>query len=288
MRAIAGLGSEASSVAPRLRADLANDAKPLSERLMAAHALRCVASSGQEAVHDICNTLEDANRWLRIGLLRELAKMCPKYSAKKAASINEWPRWESHWVHRLTGNPGSNLATRILPTFADGLNDPDHDVKRNAMIGLALFGTLPPEAANQVEKASGLCERLRADVLKRGGRRMGASATCNCDLDMYEPDIDLDTYADRCERVWSTGGTHLDATLPKWIFLKYLAERHGLMLHGSRVADIDILRPLNKSGGSSRTADQPGVFAVDHASMAMYFGIIDRSNGRDRDLMLSL
>src|SRR5689334_22598865 len=49
------------------------------------------------------------------------------------------------------------------------------------------------------------------------------------------------------------------------------------MLHGSHVPDIDELKPISRSGGGGRTADQPGIFAVDHALMAMYFAIIDRS-----------
>jgi hypothetical protein len=65
--------------------------------------------------------------------------------------------------------------------------------------------------------------------------------------------------------------------VPKWAFLHYLVDRHGVLLHGSRTAGIDVLRPVSRSGGGTRTSDQPGVFAVDHALMAMYFGIVDRS-----------
>ena len=80
MRAIAGLGTEAGSAASRLPTDLTDEAKPLAERLTAAHALRGAASPGSEAADSICDALEKANRWLCIGLLRELAKMCPACS----------------------------------------------------------------------------------------------------------------------------------------------------------------------------------------------------------------
>ena len=277
MRAISGLGANARTALPRLQSALTDETRSLSERLAAAHALRCVAPPGPEAADIICGTLERANRWFRIGLLRELAKMCPRYAARKADQIVEWPRWEARWAHGVAGDAGDALTNGILPTFVNGLNDLDYDVKRNSMLGLAMFGTLPPGIENAIEQASGLCEQLRMDVLKRVDKRTDTSAKCSCDMALYEPDVDLDAFADRCERAWSTGSTHLDSTVSKWIFLKYLVDRHGLMLHGSRVADIDILKPVSKSGGGNRTADQPGVFAVDHTSMAMYFGIVDRT-----------
>ena len=53
-------------------------------------------------------------------------------------------------------------------------------------------------------------------------------------------------------------------------------ERRGLLLHGSRTAGVEVLRPVGHSWGGGQTADQPGVFATDHVLMAMYFGVVDR------------
>ncbi|NKB70849.1 MAG: hypothetical protein GKR89_27580 [Candidatus Latescibacteria bacterium] len=289
MRGLAGLGPGAAAAGPSLRRRLMDEDLPLSERLTAAQALRCVSASGGEVVDDIGAALTSGDRWLRIGLLRELAKMGPKYAAKKAANTDEWPRWEARWAHRQGGDLGADFESRVLPVFVAALDDPDHDIKRNAMLGLALAGPLPPAAAKAIEQASGLCQRLRADVLRRGGVQAASRVKCSCDLvGLHEPDIDLDLFSERCEKAWATGGRELDDTLPKWIFLKYLVERHGFILHGTRTSGIDTLQPLNKSGGGNRTSDQPGIFAVDHASMAMYFGVVDRTSPQIRSLSNSL
>ena len=97
---------------------------------------------------------------------------------------------------------------------------------------------------------------------------------------MDEPPLDLDTIAPECERQWAArtrGDLDYRITVPKWAFLQYLVARHGILLHGSGTSGIDRLEPVSRSWGGSRITGQPGLFAVDHALMAMYFGIIDRT-----------
>ncbi|WP_152365721.1 hypothetical protein [Microlunatus speluncae] len=97
---------------------------------------------------------------------------------------------------------------------------------------------------------------------------------------MRLPEVDLDAIADLCDRQWATangGDLTYSIAVPKWQFLHYLVERRGLLLHGSQTPGIDLLEPRSRSWGGGRVAGQPGVFAVDHALFAIYFGIIDKS-----------
>ena len=134
-------------------------------------------------------------------------------------------------------------------------------------------------------QAARLPAPLRHDVL----RRLGAPSVLDptgfpWDLATLQPTLDLDAIAPECESLWARAdGGPLDypsgqIAVPKWAFLEYLVERRGLLLHGSRTPGIDVLHPVSRSGGGTRVSDQPGVFAVDHALMAMYFGVVDRSS----------
>jgi hypothetical protein len=65
----------------------------------------------------------------------------------------------------------------------------------------------------------------------------------------------------------------LDA--PKWVFLCYAAEQHGLALHGSANGDIRLFEPhqpqdLNEFGA------QMAVYAAADGIWPMYFAIVDR------------
>jgi hypothetical protein len=130
-------------------------------------------------------------------------------------------------------------------------------------------------------RAAGLPEPLRHDVL----RRLGAASELDpagfpWDLAMLQPELDLDGIAAACETRWAraAGGAFAPPrAVPAWAFLQYLVDRRGVLLHGSRTAGLAVLRPVSRSGGGTQISDQPGVFAVDHALMAMYFGVVDRS-----------
>ena len=92
------------------------------------------------------------------------------------------------------------------------------------------------------------------------------------DLDMDDPPY-LDTIAPECERQWAArtrGDLDYRITVPKWAFLQYLVARHDILLHGSGTSGIHRLEPVSRSWGGSRITGQPGLFAVDHALMAMY------------------
>jgi hypothetical protein len=164
--------------------------------------------------------------------------------------------------------------------LVEHLDHPDHDVRRTAGLGLAFFGHAGARAAAAVQAAR-ISEPLRHDVLRRLGEPSELDTTgFPWDLTMTQPELDLDAIAAECEALWAgADGGALDyaISVPKWAFLQYLVARHGMLLHGSRTAGIDLLHPVSHSGGGGRTSDQPGVFAVNHALMAMYFGIMDRT-----------
>lgn len=260
----------------------------LRERLTAAHALTRVVTCGDALLASFVRILPSADRWLAVGLLRAAAQLCPAYPMRPEVS-SQWPAWESRLAHRVPPANVESSRDALLRLLAEHLEHSDYDVRRTACLGLGFCGgagdRAPAAAAvRAAARAARISEPLRHDVLRRLGEASELDTTgFPWDLTMVQPDLDLDAIAADCESLWARAtagaGAALDSSIgvPKWAFLRYLVERRGLLLHGSRVAGVDVLRPVSHSWGGGQTADQPGLFAVDHALMAMYFGVIDRS-----------
>jgi putative sterol carrier protein len=278
MRGVAALGPAALKAAAALRSAVCGESLPLRERLDAAHALIRVGPAA-EAIPALLAAISSGGRWLQIGILRQMARACPRCSVRQDA-VAHWPAWEARLIHRDPVLLDSETVRSVVRALAGLIDHDDYDVRRNAALGLALC-TPSPSIIDAVRGASRLDEGLRSDVLCVLGAGAGARPALDpAALALTDPAIDLDTIAAACEHLWRRadgGELDYDIPVPKWQFLQYLVERHGVMLHGSRVPDIGELRPISRSGGGGRTADQPGVFAVDHALMAIYFGVVDRT-----------
>ena len=205
-----------------------------------------------------------------------------------------WPLWESKFAHSAPPQHVVGLKDATVSVFAEHLDHEDYDVRRNAAFAVAFFGRAGRAAIEPVTRAERLGEPLRQEVLRLLGPRTSTAPSSHqrrtpfdhldqaawpWDLHLTQPTVDLDHIAPDCEWQWAqaTGGD-LDYRIkvPKWQFLYYLVERRGVVLHGSSTPGIDTLMPRSRSWGGGRTAGQPGIFAVDHALMAMYFGIVDR------------
>lgn len=72
----------------------------------------------------------------------------------------------------------------------------------------------------------------------------------------------------------------IDYTLPhpKYLFLEYLAETRGLMLHGSNNRSIDVLRPIRQSSDSSEFGNQDAIYATQDPLWALFFAVLDRTD----------
>jgi hypothetical protein len=100
---------------------------------------------------------------------------------------------------------------------------------------------------------------------------------------LQRPNIELDsqTRADFDQllaRVRALGANiRIDYTfpVPKWQFVCYLADRHGVVLHGTGDANIDIFVP-RKSNDLNEFGAQTAVYAAGDGLWAMFFAILDR------------
>ncbi len=63
--------------------------------------------------------------------------------------------------------------------------------------------------------------------------------------------------------------------IPKWQFLNYLVEHHGIVLHGSGNAAIETFEP-RKPLDTTEFGSQEAVFAAADSVWAMFFAVIDR------------
>ena len=63
---------------------------------------------------------------------------------------------------------------------------------------------------------------------------------------------------------------------PKWQFLCYLADQHGVALHGSGHADIDLFEP-RQSDDVNEFGSQKAVYAAADGIWAMFFAVVDRA-----------
>ncbi len=293
LHGLAGLGLGAAEVYGQVAAVLDDASLSLRERLAAAQALTRIGPSGDAVAARIITALPRSDRWLRIGLLRTLAQIAPGYPRRPEVS-QVWPLWESKFVHSAPPQLISRSRDGVLSALVEHLDHDDHDVRRNAALAVAFFGRAGRAAIDQVTKAPRLSEPLRHDVLRRLGPRTSTVAGSErrpgpfdhldqgawpWDLHVTQPTVDLDRISADCERQWaqaSGGDLNYRIDVPKWEFLHYLVERHGVLLHGSPTPGVGILTPRSRSWGGGRTSGQPGIFAVDHALMAMYFGIMER------------
>jgi hypothetical protein len=64
---------------------------------------------------------------------------------------------------------------------------------------------------------------------------------------------------------------------PKYLFLDYLARSRGLMLHGSQVGSLDMLKPIRNTRDSSEFGDQAAIYATQDPLWALFFAVLDRN-----------
>jgi HEAT repeat protein len=282
MRALCGVGCAASSTSDALADSVRDDGLTLRERLTAAHTLARVSSRVDDAAATLGTVIQrTTDRWLQVGLLREVAQVCPGYPLQPESSPYQWPQWEAQLLYASPPRHVDQWKADLLSLLVGLLKHEDYDVRRNAAFALAFWEAPGHEVISETCSASQLGPHVRHDLLRRLGETSQLDpAGFPWDIAMTQPAVDLDAIAGPCERLWADAqGGDIDyaISVEKWAFLRYLVERRSVLLHGSRTPGINVLQPISRSGGGTRTSDQPGVFAVDHALMAMYFGIVDRT-----------
>jgi hypothetical protein len=67
-----------------------------------------------------------------------------------------------------------------------------------------------------------------------------------------------------------------DLPFPKYLFLNYLAEKRGIMLHGSTLQNLATLAPIRNSRDASEFGDQPAIYATPDPLWALFFAVLDR------------
>jgi hypothetical protein len=290
MHALSGIGLAAVTAYDQLSDAVGDHGISLRERLAAGHALTRVGPTGDAVTAALLGALAGSDRWLRIGLLRLLSQVAPGYPRRLETS-RVWPLWESKLIHSIPPQRVEESKDLLAGSLAEHLDDDDYDVRRNAALAIALLGPTGRSVTTQVQNASRLPEPLRDEVLRRlsprgqtrPATRPGRSAGLDpvgwpWDLWATGPDVDLGAISKDCEQQWATGDKDVGyrIAVPKWAFLQYLVQRHGVILHGSKQPGLELLRPMSRSWGGGRAAGQPGVFGVDHALMAIYFAILNR------------
>jgi hypothetical protein len=65
---------------------------------------------------------------------------------------------------------------------------------------------------------------------------------------------------------------------PKYLFLDYLAEKRGMMLHGSLLRHLSTLEPIRNSRDTSEFGDQPAIYATQDPLWALFFAILERDH----------
>lgn len=61
--------------------------------------------------------------------------------------------------------------------------------------------------------------------------------------------------------------------------LRWMAQERGLLFHGSRRSDIDMLEPIRLTTDTTTFGNQEAVFATSDPVWAIYFATLDRSDG---------
>jgi hypothetical protein len=67
--------------------------------------------------------------------------------------------------------------------------------------------------------------------------------------------------------------------IPLVTLLRWLAERHGVLFHGSRRGDLDVLEPIRLTRDASAFGDQQAVFASSDPVWALYFATLRWEGG---------
>lgn len=101
---------------------------------------------------------------------------------------------------------------------------------------------------------------------------------------LHRPKMEIDPQQNSdFDRLFSTikaagTNTRIDYTLsaPKWQFLCYLADQHGVVLHGTGEPDIQVFEP-RPSIDLTEFGAQTAVYAAGEGLWAMFFAIVDRS-----------
>ncbi len=65
---------------------------------------------------------------------------------------------------------------------------------------------------------------------------------------------------------------------PKYLFLDYLAEKRGVILHGSLLRHLGTLEPIRKSRDSTEFGDQPAIYVTQDPLWALFFAILERDH----------
>lgn len=68
-----------------------------------------------------------------------------------------------------------------------------------------------------------------------------------------------------------------DLPYPKFLFLEYLADRHGLMFHGSTNRQLELLKPIRFSDDSREFGNQAAIYATQESLWAFFFAVLDRN-----------
>ncbi len=82
--------------------------------------------------------------------------------------------------------------------------------------------------------------------------------------------------------VSGAGGDNIDYDLPypRHLFLQWLCEERGLLLHGSNDTSIARLEPKRRTMGSARDQNDSGISACADGTWAMAYAILDRARYR--------
>ena len=89
--------------------------------------------------------------------------------------------------------------------------------------------------------------------------------------------LDIDRYLAGIRAGGANGRIEYTFPVPRWQFLCYLADRHGVVLHGTGEADIELFEP-RPSNDLNEFGAQTAVYAAGDGLWAMFFAILDRAN----------
>ncbi len=103
---------------------------------------------------------------------------------------------------------------------------------------------------------------------------------------LYVPDLELDDEkAAAFEKLWAEEVEGGDGRLltyaldhRKHEFLRFLAERKPVVLHGSNLPDIERFEPRRHTLGGSASGSLRGVYACTDGIWPLYFAVVDRKN----------
>src|SRR6476646_4916367 len=101
---------------------------------------------------------------------------------------------------------------------------------------------------------------------------------------LQRPDLEIDSQTRSqfdqlfAEAKAAGANTQIDYTLPapKWQFLCYLADEHGVVLHGTGDPHIQVFEP-RPSNDLNEFGAQTAVYAARDGLWAMFFAILDRT-----------